>query len=32
MEIERGLLEMYADLQLDTKPKLLEERGGAFYS
>jgi 6-phospho-beta-glucosidase len=32
MEIERGLLEMYADPQLDIKPKLLEERGGAFYS
>lgn len=32
MEIERGLLEMYADPGLDVKPKLLEERGGAFYS
>jgi 6-phospho-beta-glucosidase len=32
MEIERGLLEMYADPRLDVKPKLLEERGGAFYS
>jgi 6-phospho-beta-glucosidase len=32
MEIERGLLEMYADPALDVKPKLLEERGGAFYS
>jgi 6-phospho-beta-glucosidase len=32
MEIERGLLEMYRDPQLDVKPKLLEERGGAFYS
>jgi 6-phospho-beta-glucosidase len=32
MEIERGLLEMYRDPAIDTKPKLLEERGGAFYS
>jgi len=32
MEIERGLLEMYRDPALDVKPKLLEERGGAFYS
>jgi 6-phospho-beta-glucosidase len=32
MEIERGLLEMYRDPALDTKPKLLEKRGGAFYS
>jgi 6-phospho-beta-glucosidase len=32
MEIERGLLEMYRDTSLDVKPKLLEERGGAFYS
>jgi len=32
MEIERGLLEMYRDPTLDVKPKLLEERGGAFYS
>ncbi len=32
MEIERGLLEMYADPGLNVKPKLLEERGGAFYS
>ena len=32
MEIEAGLLEMYKDPTLDTKPKLLEERGGAFYS
>ena len=31
MEIERGLLEMYADPALDVKPKLLEQRGGAFY-
>jgi 6-phospho-beta-glucosidase len=32
MEIERGLLEMYGDPTLDVKPKLLEQRGGAFYS
>jgi 6-phospho-beta-glucosidase len=32
MEIEAGLLDMYKDPTLDTKPKLLEERGGAFYS
>jgi 6-phospho-beta-glucosidase len=32
MEIEAGLLELYKDASLDTKPKLLEERGGAFYS
>jgi 6-phospho-beta-glucosidase len=32
MEIEAGLLELYRDTALDTKPKLLEERGGAFYS
>ncbi len=32
MEIERKLLEMYKDPSLDVKPKLLEERGGAFYS
>jgi 6-phospho-beta-glucosidase len=32
MEIESGLLELYKDPNLDTKPKLLEERGGAFYS
>jgi 6-phospho-beta-glucosidase len=31
-EIERGLLELYADEALDTKPALLEKRGGAFYS
>ncbi|MFI6445142.1 6-phospho-beta-glucosidase [Kitasatospora sp. NPDC050543] len=30
--IERRLLEMYADPTLDTKPELLGERGGAFYS
>jgi 6-phospho-beta-glucosidase len=32
MEIEAGLLELYKDPSLDTKPKLLEQRGGAFYS
>jgi 6-phospho-beta-glucosidase len=32
MEIEAGLIELYKDPNLDTKPKLLEERGGAFYS
>jgi 6-phospho-beta-glucosidase len=32
MEIEAGLLELYKDPNLDTKPKLLEQRGGAFYS
>jgi len=32
MEIEAGLIELYKDPSLDTKPKLLEERGGAFYS
>jgi 6-phospho-beta-glucosidase len=32
MQIERELLEMYRDPALDVKPKLLEERGGAFYS
>ncbi len=30
--IERELLEMYADPALDTKPALLEKRGGAYYS
>lgn len=32
MEIEAGLLDLYRDPALDEKPKLLEERGGAFYS
>jgi 6-phospho-beta-glucosidase len=32
MKIEAGLLDLYRDPSLDTKPKLLEERGGAFYS
>jgi len=31
-EIERELLELYADPTVDTKPALLEQRGGAFYS
>jgi 6-phospho-beta-glucosidase len=32
MEIEEGLLELYKDPGLDTKPELLEHRGGAYYS
>ncbi len=32
MGIERELLEMYADPALDTKPALLDDRGGAWYS
>jgi 6-phospho-beta-glucosidase len=31
-EIERELLTMYQDPALDTKPALLSERGGAYYS
>ncbi len=31
-EIERKLLQMYADPALDHKPELLSQRGGAFYS
>jgi 6-phospho-beta-glucosidase len=31
-DIERQLLAMYADPALDTKPELLQNRGGAFYS
>jgi 6-phospho-beta-glucosidase len=31
-DIERQLLEMYADPALDTKPDLLGARGGAYYS
>src|SRR5919198_1105314 len=31
-EIERELLELYRDPNLTTKPKLLEQRGGAYYS
>ena len=32
MELERQLLEMYADPTLDHKPELLAHRGGAWYS
>jgi 6-phospho-beta-glucosidase len=32
MAIEEQLLEMYRDPALTEKPKLLEQRGGAFYS
>ena len=32
MAIEGQLLELYRDPTLDTKPALLEDRGGAFYS
>ena len=32
MEIERRLIEMYRDPTLAEKPKLLEKRGGAYYS
>ena len=32
MELERRLLDMYRDPALDTKPALLNDRGGAFYS
>ena len=32
MDIEEGLLELYRDPSLDTKPELLEHRGGAYYS
>ncbi len=32
MEIEAGLLELYRDPELVTKPALLERRGGAYYS
>ncbi|MDT0439959.1 MULTISPECIES: 6-phospho-beta-glucosidase [Streptomyces] len=31
-EMERQLLEMYADPALDEKPELLARRGGAYYS
>jgi 6-phospho-beta-glucosidase len=31
-EIERELLELYKDPRTTTKPKLLEQRGGAYYS
>jgi 6-phospho-beta-glucosidase len=32
MEIERQLLELYRDPNLDEKPALLADRGGAYYS
>jgi 6-phospho-beta-glucosidase len=32
IEIERELLKLYRDPALDSKPELLEHRGGAFYS
>jgi N-acetylglucosamine kinase-like BadF-type ATPase len=32
IEIERRLLELYRDPALAEKPKLLEQRGGAYYS
>jgi 6-phospho-beta-glucosidase len=32
MAIEAGLLELYKDPSLDEKPRLLERRGGAYYS
>jgi 6-phospho-beta-glucosidase len=31
-DIERTLLELYRDPALDSKPALLEQRGGAYYS
>jgi 6-phospho-beta-glucosidase len=31
-EIDAGLLQLYADPGLSHKPKLLEQRGGAYYS
>ena len=31
-ELEQELLELYGDERLDTKPELLTQRGGAFYS
>lgn len=32
MDIERRLFDLYRDPTLNRKPRLLEERGGAFYS
>ncbi|MET0854260.1 MAG: 6-phospho-beta-glucosidase [Microterricola sp.] len=32
LEVERSLLEIYADPTVNTKPEQLEKRGGAFYS
>ncbi|MGO4104117.1 6-phospho-beta-glucosidase [Leifsonia sp. YAF41] len=31
-QVENALLEIYADLSMNTKPELLAQRGGAFYS
>src|SRR4030095_5531458 len=31
-DIERQLLEIYADPAVDEKPALLQQRGGAYYS
>jgi 6-phospho-beta-glucosidase len=31
-EIEQELLQLYGDTRLDTKPELLTQRGGAYYS
>lgn len=31
-QVEKQLLEIYKDPMLDSKPQLLEERGGAYYS
>jgi 6-phospho-beta-glucosidase len=30
--VEKELLEIYADLSMNTKPEILAQRGGAFYS
>jgi 6-phospho-beta-glucosidase len=32
LELERTLLDLYADPRLDHKPELLDQRGGAYYS
>ena len=32
MEVEAELLKLYADPHVDTKPAILEKRGGAYYS
>jgi 6-phospho-beta-glucosidase len=32
LEVERALLDLYADPAVDTKPDALAQRGGAFYS
>ena len=32
LEVERALLDLYADPSIDTKPDALAKRGGAFYS